>query len=263
MAALIRSCSLRLPPRKYRPTMSSAPISITAPQAPSFYGLTRDALRESLERRGEPHYRASQLFSWIYRRHQRDPAAMTDLPAALRRELPEWFGLALPATASVHASPDGLTHKFVLALADGARVECVSMRTERRLTLCLSSQVGCALCHAPSLRTGASVSRALRNKAVNLFSDLIVHRMGPGLADQLSFGKAGPDEFRSAPLWGVGQRIFLMHDGRTRDLLEAISAHQSDGDGHFPASEANAVVDAFNALTEEQKQSVLDFLRAL
>src|SRR5437867_2650527 len=145
MAALIRSCSLRLPPRKYRPTMSSAPISITAPQAPSFYGLTRDALRESLERRGKPHYRASQLFSWIYRRHQRDPAAMTDLPAALRRELPEWFGLALPATASVHASPDGLTHKFVLALADGARVECVSMRTERRLTLCLSSQVGCAL----------------------------------------------------------------------------------------------------------------------
>src|SRR6266487_3051588 len=125
--------------------MSSAPIPITAPQAPSFYGLTRDALRESLERRGEPPYRASQLFSWIYRRHQRDPAAMTDLPAGVRRELPEWFGLALPATASVRASPDGLTHKFVLALADGARVECVSMRTERRLTLCLSSQVGCAL----------------------------------------------------------------------------------------------------------------------
>ena len=123
--------------------------------------------------------------------------------------------------------------------------------------------MGCALCHTPSLRTGASAKRALRNKPVSLYSDLIVHRMGPGLADQLPVGTAGPDEFRSAPLWGVGQRIFLMHDGRTRDLLEAIRAHESDGDARFPPSEANAVVDAFNALTEAQKQSVLDFLRAL
>src|SRR5260221_6942096 len=70
---------------------------------------------------------------------------MTDVRAVLRRELPGWFDLALPSLASVHASPDGLTHKFVLALTDNARVECVSMRTERRLTFCLSSQVGCAL----------------------------------------------------------------------------------------------------------------------
>jgi 23S rRNA (adenine2503-C2)-methyltransferase len=125
--------------------MSSPPITITTPRSLSFYGFTREGLGESLERRGEPPYRAAQLFSWIYRRHQRDPAAMTDLPASLRRDLPGWFGLDLPPTVSVHASPDGLTHKFVIALADGARVECVSMRTERRLTLCLSSQVGCAL----------------------------------------------------------------------------------------------------------------------
>jgi CxxC motif-containing protein (DUF1111 family) len=127
----------------------------------------------------------------------------------------------------------------------------------------LFDHVGCSLCHTPSLRTGASAKRALRNKPVSLYSDLIVHRMGPGLADQLAVGQAGPDEFRSAPLWGVGQRIFLMHDGRTRDLLQAIRAHQGDGDARFPPSEANAVVNAFNALTETQKQSVLDFLRAL
>jgi 23S rRNA (adenine2503-C2)-methyltransferase len=125
--------------------MSSVPLTISTRHAPSFYDLTREGLTESLLRRGEPGYRATQLFSWIYRRHQRDPAAMTDLPAALRRQLPGWFALGLPPTASVHAAPDGLTHKFVIALADGARVECVSMRTERRLTLCLSSQVGCAL----------------------------------------------------------------------------------------------------------------------
>jgi len=133
--------------------MSSVPLTITTPEVPSFFGLTREGLTELLARRGEPGYRATQLFSWIYRRHQRDPATMTDLPAALRRELPGWFDLSLPSTASVHASPDGLTHKFVIALADGARVECVSMRTERRLTLCLSSQVGCAL-KCPFCATG-------------------------------------------------------------------------------------------------------------
>jgi CxxC motif-containing protein (DUF1111 family) len=127
----------------------------------------------------------------------------------------------------------------------------------------LFGQVGCALCHTPSLPTAAVSNRALRNKTAQLYSDLIVHRMGPALADQLVVGQAGPDEFRTAPLWGVGQRIFLMHDGRTRDLREAISAHRSPGDARFAPSEANAVIDAFDALGEDQKQSVLDFLRGL
>ena len=125
--------------------MSSVLLTVGHMDPPSFFGLTREGLSELLGRRGEPDYRATQLYTWVYRRHQRDPAAMTDLPAAMRRELPGWLDLNLPTVASVHASPDGLTHKFVIALADGARVECVSMRTERRLTLCLSSQVGCAL----------------------------------------------------------------------------------------------------------------------
>jgi len=70
---------------------------------------------------------------------------MTNLPLAFRRSLPGICNLALPETASVHRSPDGHTHKFVLRLADGARVESVSMRTPKRLTFCISSQVGCAL----------------------------------------------------------------------------------------------------------------------
>jgi len=69
---------------------------------------------------------------------------MTNLPAALRRGLDGVCDLALPQ-ASVLETADRQTHKFVLFLPDGARVECVSMRTPRRLTLCLSSQVGCAL----------------------------------------------------------------------------------------------------------------------
>jgi CxxC motif-containing protein (DUF1111 family) len=87
--------------------------------------------------------------------------------------------------------------------------------------------------------------------------------MGPGLADNIVQGSAGPDEFRTAPLWGLGQRIFFLHDGRTRDLLEAIEAHVSAGNAQFPPSEANAVISIFNAVTESQKQDLLDFLRSL
>ena len=70
---------------------------------------------------------------------------------------------------------------------------------------------------------------ALANKNANLFSDLALHAMGPGLADDILQGAARGDEFRTAPLWGLGQRIFFLHDGRTTDLLEAIQAHRSDG----------------------------------
>src|SRR6185295_7043784 len=80
------------------------------------------------------------------------------------------------------------------------------------------SDIGCALCHTPSMRTGNSTVFALRNRTANLFSDLLVHDMGEGLADGVSQGEAGPREFRSAPLWGLGQRVFFLHDGRTSDL---------------------------------------------
>lgn len=104
---------------------------------------------------------------------------------------------------------------------------------------------------------------ALRHKPVNLFSELLVHDMGPGLADGVSQGQAGPREFRSAPLWGLGQRIFLLHDGRTSDLVEAIQAHRSGSSFSGDASEANAVMKNFNDLLESQKQDMLNFLRSL
>jgi CxxC motif-containing protein (DUF1111 family) len=121
----------------------------------------------------------------------------------------------------------------------------------------LFGSVGCALCHTPSFKTGSSAVVALSNQPVNVFSDLLIHDMGTGLADGVSQGEAGPSEFRSAPLWGLGQRIFFLHDGRTNDLIAAIAAHQSSG------SEANAVIDNFNALSEGQKQDLLNFLRSL
>ena len=109
------------------------------------------------------------------------------------------------------------------------------------------------------MASGSSVnpSPALSNQPVNLFSDLLVHHMGQGLADGITQGAAGPDEFRTAPLWGVSQRVFFLHDGRTRDLMAAIQAHSSQG------SEANAVIQRFNGLNTGQQQDVLNFLRAL
>ena len=81
--------------------------------------------------------------------------------------------------------------------------------------------------------------------------------MGTGLADDIFQGAAVGDEFRSAPLWGVGQRIFFLHDGRTSDLLQAIQAHSSDG------SEAKGSVAAFNGLLVSDRQDILNFLRSL
>jgi CxxC motif-containing protein (DUF1111 family) len=123
--------------------------------------------------------------------------------------------------------------------------------------------VGCALCHTPTLKTGNATVAALRYQDVNLYSDLSLHAMGPGLADDIRQGEAEGDEFRTAPLWGLGQRIFFLHDGRTSDLLVAIQAHKSDGNKQFGPSEANAVIDSFNRLSAMEKQNLLNFLRSL
>ena len=125
--------------------MSATHLPVLDTPAPSFFGLSRASLRESLLGHGVPGFRAEQMYSWVYQKHVRDPLGMTNLPLAFRRSLPGICDLALPETTSVHKSPDGHTHKFVLRLADGARVESVSMRTLKRLTFCISSQVGCAL----------------------------------------------------------------------------------------------------------------------
>jgi CxxC motif-containing protein (DUF1111 family) len=103
----------------------------------------------------------------------------------------------------------------------------------------------------------------LRNKVANLYSDVALHNMGPGLADEVSQGVAGGDEFRTAPLWGLGQRIFFLHDGRTDDLKVAIRAHRSAGNFKFGPSEANKVIDNFDALDDSSTQDLLNFLRSL
>jgi len=119
------------------------------------------------------------------------------------------------------------------------------------------TQIGCALCHTPSFTTGTSTSPSLSLKQVNLYSDLLVHHMGSRLADGIVQGNAQGDEFRTAPLWGLGARLYFLHDGRESDLTQTIQAHQSSG------SEANGSVAAFNALPAQAKTDLLNFLKSL
>jgi CxxC motif-containing protein (DUF1111 family) len=125
------------------------------------------------------------------------------------------------------------------------------------------ANVGCARCHTATLQTGASAFPSLANQIIHPYSDFALHHMGPGLADNISQGIAGGDEFRTAPLWGLGQRIFFLHDGRTTDLLQVIRDHSSPANNQYPASEANAVVNNFFRLRPSDQQAVLDFLRSL
>ena len=121
----------------------------------------------------------------------------------------------------------------------------------------LFTSIGCSLCHTPTLTTGGSPITGMSNVDYHPYSDFALHHMGSGLSDGIHQGAAGPDQFRTAPLWGLGQRLFFLHDGRTSDLIQAIHAHNGGG------SEANQVVHKFTTLKANQVQDLLNFLRSL
>jgi CxxC motif-containing protein (DUF1111 family) len=121
----------------------------------------------------------------------------------------------------------------------------------------LFASTGCSLCHTSTLTTGASPYTGMSNVTYSPYSDFVLHNMGSGLSDGITQGAASPKQFRTAPLWGLGQRLFFMHDGRTSDLIQAIQAHDSSG------SEANQVIKAYNKLKSSQQQDLLNFLRSL
>jgi CxxC motif-containing protein (DUF1111 family) len=142
----------------------------------------------------------------------------------------------------------------------------------------LFSRIGCALCHSQTLTTGSTRYTGMSNVAYHPYSDFALHHMGGELADDISQGGAGPDQFRTAPLWGLGQRLYFLHDGRTSNLLTAIEDHADCGGNgrtnrgefshqaastHNCSSESNGVVSNFNRLSPSQKQDLLNFLRSL
>ncbi len=86
-----------------------------------------------------------------------------------------------------------------------------------------------------------SKSAGMSNVTYHPYSDFALHHMGARLSDGINQGAAGPDQFRTAPLWGLGQRLFFLHDGRTSDLMQAIQAHAStDCNRQSCGSEANS-----------------------
>jgi CxxC motif-containing protein (DUF1111 family) len=153
--------------------------------------------------------------------------------------------------------PDSDIEAFVDAMRLSAPAKPVPLTNYTEYGQDMFQRVGCGLCHSQTLGTSQSTYTGMSYLKYHPFSDFALHHMGAGLADGIIQGAAGPDEFRTAPLWGIGQRLFFLHDGRTSDLLQAIERHASQG------SEANGVIRQFNGLTDKQKQALLNFLRSL
>jgi CxxC motif-containing protein (DUF1111 family) len=173
------------------------------------------------------------------------PEDVTDMTAVQTTGVPsDTVGFAMYMRLLAPPTPSTTEPGGAHSIAEGSR---------------LFTQIGCALCHTPAMKTGTSrFTPSLSNADVNLYSDLLVHNMGSNLADGVSQGGAAGDEFRTAPLWGLGQRAFFLHDGRSNDLIDAINQHAGRG------SEANGVIQLFNhKLTQQQQQDVLNFLRSL
>jgi CxxC motif-containing protein (DUF1111 family) len=115
------------------------------------------------------------------------------------------------------------------------------------------SSIGCHRCHVPKLKTGDHPVAALKHKVVAAYTDMLLHDMGPELAD-ICLGLATPSEFRTEPLMGLRLMEFFLHDGRAKTVEEAILLHGGEG---APAR------DRFRALTEADRAALLEFLRSL
>jgi CxxC motif-containing protein (DUF1111 family) len=115
------------------------------------------------------------------------------------------------------------------------------------------ARIGCATCHVPTLRTGDHEVRALARQEVHAYTDLLLHDMGPGLAD-ICMSDASPSEFRTEPLMGLRHMTRFLHDGRSSSVSDAILQH---------GGEASHARDAFEALGAEDRSSLLTFLGIL
>ena len=119
---------------------------------------------------------------------------------------------------------------------------------------------GCHRCHTPRFTTGPAAIDALSGQTIFPYTDLLLHDMGPGLADNRPLFEAAGSEWRTAPLWGIGLiptvngHSHLLHDGRARDAAEAILWH---------GGEAAASREAFRSMTAAERQELLDFINSL
>ena len=164
-----------------------------------------------------------------------DRAADPELPAAVVRQVVAYLRLLAPPASG-------------------------GMNAQRERGRQVFTSIACAKCHVPTLRTGPNATAALAHKEATLYSDLLLHDMGEGLADHRVDGSADGYEWRTAPLWGLrimrdflNGDAFLLHDGRARSVEEAIRMH---------GGEAQAARDAFAALSASDRAALLDFVES-
>ena len=153
---------------------------------------------------------------------------------------------------------DALTF-WTQALAVPERRDTHKPEVQRGEALFTSS--GCAMCHVPEWRTGKYAAvPSISNQRIRPYTDLLLHDMGPDLADGRPDFKAGGSDWRTPPLWGIGlskqvsASTSFLHDGRARNLLEAVVWH---------GGEAKASRDKFSALPAEQRKELITFLESL
>ena len=122
-------------------------------------------------------------------------------------------------------------------------------------------EAGCAACHRPTLATGdVPELPALANQTFHPFTDLLLHDMGPELADHRPDFEATGSEWRTPPLWGLGLQFTvnghtrLLHDGRARNVTEAVLWH---------GGEASKARDAFRSMSGENRTALIAFLDSL
>jgi CxxC motif-containing protein (DUF1111 family) len=123
------------------------------------------------------------------------------------------------------------------------------------------NKAGCNVCHTKSMVTGNHANAALRFKTANLFSDILVHDIGTG--DGISQGLADGTQFRTAPLWGVGQRLFFLHDGRTNNIVTAITTHAGEATQVIENFNGTSILNPANNLSATERQNLVYFLRSL
>lgn len=121
----------------------------------------------------------------------------------------------------------------------------------------LFAKTGCDGCHTPTWKLPTDIwPTFLADQEISPYTDLLLHDMGPGLSDGLFQGDANPFEWRTAPLWGISNRLplRLLHDGRARSIEEAILWH--DGEGRKSR-------ELFRALKSYERQGLVDFVSGL
>lgn len=163
------------------------------------------------------------------------------------------------STAEVSSQDLGHLERYIALLGVSAKRDLEDPRVQRGEAL--FKQANCSACHTPSFTTSAYHPFAeLRDQAIQPYTDLLLHDMGEGLADTLGEHQATGAEWRTAPLWGIGLTVGVsggeayLHDGRARNLAEAILWH---------GGEAEAAKETFRKLPRQDREALIKFLQSL